>query len=66
MAGLNLGDVQRFEDEAGGLGLLMIGGIIVIVSWLAGWGVVALVASAVVMVGSYFAFDRHRKSRLGE
>jgi hypothetical protein len=57
--------MERLEDEAGGLGLLLIGGVIAIIAWMAGWGLVTLVASAIAAIGAYFAFDRHRKSRLG-
>jgi hypothetical protein len=58
--------MQRIEDEGGGLALLFVGVIIAVLAWFAGWGLLTLVASVIASIGAYFAFDRHRKSRLGE
>jgi hypothetical protein len=58
--------MQRLEDEGGGLALLFVGGIIAFLAWFAGWSLLTVVASVIALIGAYFAFDRHRKSRLGE
>lgn len=56
--------MERFDDEAGGLGLVLVGGVVWVISSLIGWHLLSDVSLALILIGVYFAFQRHRKNKL--